>query len=184
MNRTNSRYLDVLTFRPSEGRTVKQSENSILLVDPVILPELHHLQIDRLNEVSDKECLFYPTGHKNKNMKRQMEESIRQYKTTGDIHLKSKTKTFVKSFGLKQKELSQSNLMATRGNTKPRQTLFYTRPSDPSTNECKKLIQGCRNNEERMDDILGVKVTGLDVCKKLFILLILYLNKIIILLIQ
>lgn len=164
MNRANSRYLDVLTFRPSEGRSVKLTNNNLLLVDPIVLPELHHLQIDRLNEVSkDKECLFYPTGHKNKNMKRHMEESIRQYKTTGDIHLKTKTKTFTKSFGLKQKELEKANLLATRNNAKPRQTLFYTRPSDPQTNECKKLIQRCRNNEERMDDILGIKVSGLDV---------------------
>jgi len=72
------RYMDVLTVRPSQGalnRTI--APHTKLLVEPVVLPDMTHLSVDDANEVHES-CVFYPTGQKNVNMRRTMEEMVRK----------------------------------------------------------------------------------------------------------
>ena len=51
--------------------------HSCLLVEPVVLPEMTHLSVDESLAVSEN-CIFYPTGKKNVNMRRTMEETVRK----------------------------------------------------------------------------------------------------------
>jgi len=74
----NVRYMDVLTMRPSQGAMDKTiAAHTKLLVEPLVLPDMSHLSVDEANEVHEA-CVFYPTGHKNVNMRRTMEEMIRK----------------------------------------------------------------------------------------------------------
>jgi len=45
-------------------------------VEPVVLPDMQHLSVDTKDEVTES-CLFYPTGQKNKNMRRDLEVAVR-----------------------------------------------------------------------------------------------------------
>lgn len=82
-----TRYMDVLTIRSSQkssalsqtgvagSRTSKS--HALLLVEPIVLPDMNHLTVDDAHEVNAP-CLFYPTGAKNMSMRRSMEDMVRK----------------------------------------------------------------------------------------------------------
>lgn len=75
---TKTKYMDVLTVRNSQGTTGKdRAPHAQLLVEPVVLPDMTHLSVDDTLEVHES-CVFYPTGQKNCNMRRTMEEMVRK----------------------------------------------------------------------------------------------------------
>lgn len=84
MNKTqsNTRYMDVLTVRPSTGASRGNTGNgrttphSSLLVEPIVLPDMQHVSVDLKEDITES-CLFYPTGQKNKNMRRELEVAVR-----------------------------------------------------------------------------------------------------------
>jgi len=70
--------MDVLTIRPSQAAVDKTvAPHAKLLVEPVVLPDMSHLSVDEADEVHEA-CIFYPTGQKNVNMRRTMEEMVRK----------------------------------------------------------------------------------------------------------
>jgi hypothetical protein len=71
------RYLDVMTVRTSQGTLKQSAPHAQLLVEPIVLPDMTHLTVDDTLEVHES-CVFYPTGQKNKNMRRTMEEMVRK----------------------------------------------------------------------------------------------------------
>ena len=58
------RYMDVMAVRSSSKGTNTQH----LLVEPLVLPDMDHVDVEQTAEISDK-CLFYPSGKKNKNLR-------------------------------------------------------------------------------------------------------------------
>lgn len=69
---TNHRYLDVMTVRSSAqaGKSSSFRPNatnpnhhaSLLLIEPIVMPNLDHISID--HEINTSEpCLFYPNGN-------------------------------------------------------------------------------------------------------------------------
>lgn len=58
------RYMDVMAIRSSS----KANKTHQLLVEPLVLPEMDHVDVEQTAEISDK-CLFYPSGKKNKNLR-------------------------------------------------------------------------------------------------------------------
>jgi hypothetical protein len=70
------RYLDVMTTRSSHGKSITNSSaHSQLLVEPVLMPSLSHVNIDPPNEAKQT-CLFYPTGEKNTNLRKEIEQTV------------------------------------------------------------------------------------------------------------
>ncbi len=56
---------------------VKKSSSShnSLLIEPILLPNLQHVHIDNPQDLEES-CLFYPNGHKNRNIRREIESSV------------------------------------------------------------------------------------------------------------
>ena len=81
------RYLDVMTTRPSHGKSIQSAgPHSQLLVEPVIIPNLSHVNIDHMNEAKQS-CLFYPTGEKNTNLLKEVEQTVLKHnKLLQDSH--------------------------------------------------------------------------------------------------
>ena len=76
--KAKTKYMDVLTVRNSQGTTTRdRAPHAQLLVEPVVLPDMQHLSVDDTLEVHES-CVFYPTGQKNCNMRRTMEEMVRK----------------------------------------------------------------------------------------------------------
>lgn len=46
-----------------------------LLIEPILLPNMQHVHVDSQQDLEES-CLFYPTGHKNKNIRREIENSV------------------------------------------------------------------------------------------------------------
>lgn len=77
--RSSSRYLDMMTVRPSEGKITKtNASHQSLLIEPVLLPNLEHIHVDVSNSQSEN-CLFYPNGHKNRNMRKEIENTVKRH---------------------------------------------------------------------------------------------------------
>jgi hypothetical protein len=57
--------------------SVKRSTatHSTLLIEPILLPNLQHVHIDNPQDLEES-CLFYPNGHKNRNIRREIESSV------------------------------------------------------------------------------------------------------------
>lgn len=74
MNRT--RYLDVMTVSASHGSTLSKDSHQQLFVEPVLLPNMSHLKVDKATEAADS-CLFYPSGEKSVQMKSAIDNAVR-----------------------------------------------------------------------------------------------------------
>jgi hypothetical protein len=48
-----SRYLDVMTVSASHGSTLNKESHQMLFVEPVILPNMSHLKVDKATEASE-----------------------------------------------------------------------------------------------------------------------------------
>lgn len=66
---------------PSMGSSVipstnpESSQHSNLLIEPILLPNMQHVHVDSQQDLEES-CLFYPTGHKNKNIRREIENAV------------------------------------------------------------------------------------------------------------
>lgn len=77
---TNHRYLDVMTMHSTAsavtvGRQKQNQQHSSLLIEPVMLPNMDHIQLDSERNLAEP-CLFYPNGEKNKNLRREIENTV------------------------------------------------------------------------------------------------------------
>eukprot|EP01038_Epipyxis_sp_PR26KG_P011688 gene11688-15650_t len=85
-SKSNSRYLDVITVRSSLGNhshssadKAKQSSHTKLLIEPVLLPDLDHIHLDKSATITNDSCLFYPNGEKSKSMRYEINCLVKDY---------------------------------------------------------------------------------------------------------
>jgi len=145
MNRSS--YLDVVTVRQSHGMSRRpKTQHCKLLVEPVMLPEMQHLTVDDSREVSET-CLFYPTGHKNINMRRSMEEIVRKVMQTDKVPRPTLKTLTVLTPKRKKKVLDA---------TMPVQPLFYSKRASASATEDEMAdLLGCKKrNEAKLRGVL------------------------------
>lgn len=76
MSKQSQRYLDIMTIRASNGSTMSTESHQKLFIEPICVPNMNHLSVDDIEEAKDS-CLFYPTGHKNRQMKLEIEATVR-----------------------------------------------------------------------------------------------------------
>ena len=142
------RYLDVLTIRPSHGKSsvVNKNSHSSLLIEPVLLPNLEHLNMDPLPEIQHN-CLFYPNGDKNKNMRNEIEQSIKKHQAS-ILEETLANEPIIKNKYRKFKTNKYKNV-------KSIEPLFYSKQSDENT---KDLIKSIKSNESKLQGIIQVRV--------------------------
>lgn len=46
-----------------------------LLIEPILLPDMQHVHVDNPQDLEES-CLFYPNGHKNRNIRREIESAV------------------------------------------------------------------------------------------------------------
>jgi hypothetical protein len=74
-----NRYLDMMTVRPSQGKITKSGDtHHSMLIEPILLPNLEHIHVD-VSHSQTENCLFYPNGHKNRNMRKEIESTVKRH---------------------------------------------------------------------------------------------------------
>ena len=146
--------MDVLTLRSSQkadalskiglgGSARANREHTKLLVEPILLPDMNHLAVDDAREVNPP-CLFYPTGAKNGNMRRSMEDMVRK------VHAPDKPLTFTKSSTVlaqpKKKKVLDPNM--------PVEPLVYLRRAETDA-DVQYLLQKKTINERALKSTTG-----------------------------
>lgn len=79
-----SRYLDVMTVSASHGSTLSKGGHQMLFVEPVILPNMSHLKVDKATEAAES-CLFYPSGEKSVQMRSEIDAAVRNINSEAEI---------------------------------------------------------------------------------------------------
>lgn len=140
------RYLDVMTTRPSHGKSIStNSTHSLLLVEPVLIPNLSHVNIEPPNEAKQS-CLFYPTGEKNTNLRKEIEHVVlkhNQLLQESQIANMRKVKNKYRVF----KEDKYANAKGP--------PLFYTKASDDST---EALIRSMAMGNDKISSTVRVRL--------------------------
>ena len=139
-------YMDVTTLRNSSALSRRNTEDvphTSLLREPVTVPYMAHVEVDSPEKLRDS-CLFYPTGGKNQNMRRTIENSLRQ----------SKNFTVEKyEVALIPKKRRPKPVEAV---PHPRSQLFFGRGKlTQADREIKNLISRSREVESRLDRTLS-----------------------------
>jgi hypothetical protein len=55
----------------------------------VLLPALHHVDVDN-PQTLEESCLFYPNGHKNRNIRREIESAVVKHHVLENSRMKTK----------------------------------------------------------------------------------------------
>jgi hypothetical protein len=168
---SSHRYLDVLTTRSSQGvrsaltsspttknpstylhgephslsrpETSNKSSHRQLLIEPVLLPNLQHVNVDSLQDLEEN-CLFYPDGHKNKNIRREIESSVVKHHILENSKMKTgKTKD---RFRVVRKD-AYANAKGP--------PLFYGKEKDP---EVADLLKQIRSKERKIVNTVQVHI--------------------------
>jgi hypothetical protein len=124
-------YFSYICFYELTITIVDVDYHSNLLVDPVTLPEMSHLDIPSLN--AEKSRVFYETGEKNSTLSRQIDITFRN---THPIDVTPDIKV-VRSKAKPKRELVI---------TKPKEKLFYGKKADKATED---MIASIRKNEAK-----------------------------------
>jgi hypothetical protein len=113
-----SRYLDVMTVSASHGSTLSKSRHQMLFVEPIILPNLSHLKVDKATEAAES-CLFYPSGQKSVAMRSEIDAAVRginsetaieaALQTMSNSRPKSNRESIIVPFNNTSKKSSRSN---------------------------------------------------------------------------
>ena len=140
--------MDVMTIRSSQKGGLSTSQNATasrvnnkdhtkLLVEPIVLPDMNHLQVDDAREVNQT-CLFYPTGHKNNSMRRSMEDTVRKVHAVDKPFYPKRSSTILTA-PKKKKVLDP---------TMPTEPLVYTR-AVPETDKGVAFLMGRKKINEQ-----------------------------------
>ena len=174
MNPMPSRYLDVLTIRSnSVNKMADRNNKHNLLYEPVVLPNLQHLQIDKLHGEVVEDCMFYPTGESNRSMRRTMELAIRDCNNV-DKPIKLPNESLALTIGksenyasskkgnngkgnVRRETLKPSNIIKKEQTKLRRQPLYHVRGSDNNTLVLKNMIDKVRENEDKLINIVVTK---------------------------
>jgi len=154
----SGRYMDVLTMRSTQkadalskigqsGSSRTNRDHTKLLVEPVLLPDLNHLAVDDAREV-DPPCLFYPTGAKNTNMRRSMEDMVRK------VNAPDKPLHFTKSSTVlaqpKKKKVLDPNM--------PVEPLVYSRRTETDADVQYLLSRKGQNERNLISTVKGLNI--------------------------
>jgi hypothetical protein len=117
----------ISTDVPAHGR---------LLVEPILLPSLRHVHVESQQDLEES-CLFYPNGHKNRNIRREIESNMvkQHFLENCRSSLSKKPKT---RYRLARKDAYES----AKG-----PPLFYSKPADPVMQQ---LYSSVRDAEGRI----------------------------------
>mmetsp|Transcript_13634 Transcript_13634/g.20444 ORF Transcript_13634/g.20444 Transcript_13634/m.20444 type:complete len:144 (-) Transcript_13634:189-620(-) len=140
----NSRYLDVMTVRPSQAASSADVKNphSSLLIEPILMPNLQHIELESSQEFRQN-CLFYPNGSKNKQMRKEIESTTKKYESiSSGINREVKPD--------KYRVVKKDKYANVKG-----PPLFYTKKSDPETIE---LIKSVKINEIKIAGTVQLKL--------------------------
>jgi hypothetical protein len=139
-------YLDVITVRTSNGAVNRstKSAHSNLLIEPVLLPNLDHIQLDKPKEISNDNCLFYPSGHKSRGMKREIEVKVKTYLLNDAPLIKEKRKPI--------KVISNDFDKFAHVKSPP---LYYSKKKDVETEQ---LIKNVRDNIDKINGTVNIRI--------------------------
>ena len=167
---STNRYLDVLTIRSNSTTKVSTTTigaNHNLLFEPVMLPNLQHLALDKLDGEVAEDCMFYPTGESNRSMRRTMELAIRSCNPVNK-NISKNDSTLSLSIGksdsdvLPRASTSNGKVMRKRSTIRPssivakeaakplRKPLYHVRGLDNNTLVLKDMIERVRDNENKL----------------------------------
>lgn len=158
-----TRYLDVLTIRSNATTKVSASTNNShsashnLLYEPIILPNLQHLAVDKLDGEVAEDCMFYPTGESNRSMRRTMELAIRSCNPVKPYHANEMSLSIGRGdsdlLASKAIPLKPSSIMTKERMKPPRQPLFHVRGNDNNTQVLKEMLEKVRVNESKLEKV-------------------------------
>jgi len=142
-------YMNVATLRNPKCMTSRPNEavpHSSLLREPITIPYMAHVDVDSPEKLRES-CMFYPTGEKNLNMRRTIQNSLR-----------ASTNFTVERFA-EASPPKERRIRVKEAVPHPRSKLFYGR-GKPSK-DLQSLISRSRNVESRLDRTL-LELEGLN----------------------
>lgn len=117
--------------------------HSSLLIEPILLPNLQHVHVDTVQDLEES-CLFYPDGHKNRNIRREIESSVIKHHILENNkvkHVKTKDR-----YRIVRKDIYRD----VKG-----PPLYYTKKEDA---EMKDLLKTIRNKESKIVSTVQVRI--------------------------
>jgi len=117
--------------------------HSSLLIEPILLPNLQHVNVDNLQDLEES-CLFYPDGHKNRNIRREIENNVVKHHMLEN----SRIKTVVKKdhYRITPKDPYAD----VKGHS-----LYFTKKKDP---EVQQLLKDVRAKEKKILNTTQVRL--------------------------
>lgn len=140
-----SRYLDVMTVRPSQAAALHDSKtpHSSLLIEPILMPNLQHIEIDPTANEFKQNCLFYPNGTKNKHMRKEIESTTKKYELASMERETEKKKD-------KYRIIKKDKYADVKS-----PPLFYTRKGDA---EIVNLLKSVKDNENKITGTVSLRL--------------------------
>jgi hypothetical protein len=125
--------------------TVKKnvSTHSTLLIEPILLPNLQHVHIDTPQDLEES-CLFYPNGHKNRNIRREIESSMIKH------HILENSKIKTTKLKSKFRVVPKDPYADAKG-----PPLFYGREPDK---DMAQLLKSVREKEKQIVGTIQVRI--------------------------
>lgn len=175
----SGRYMDVFTIRSSGGRAIKHNERSNtmdygkLLVEPIVLPDMAHIAVEHREEIADV-CYFYPSGKKNKNMRGEMANAIREVyaishsnTNNNSIDNSSQQNSFIENphmYDSIMQSNNQQQIMKKKKSSRTGKTrselnpLVHSRRKDEQHDSIKQLLSSVRTKQAKMVALTTLKV--------------------------
>lgn len=130
------------------GATTQNVKKSLtahnsLLIEPILLPNLQHVHIDNPQDLEES-CLFYPNGHKNRNIRREIESSVVKHHIIENNKLKPPVKKN------KYRVLPKDPYANAKG-----PPLYYGREKDHDTED---MLKSLRSKEHKIVSTVQVQI--------------------------
>ena len=119
------------------------SGHNKLLIEPILLPNLQHVHVDNPQDLEES-CLFYPNGHKNRNIRREIESNIVKH------HIIENNRMRTIKMKNKYRVIPKDIYADVKG-----PPLYYTKGKD---NEAEELIKSIRNKEHKIISTVQVRI--------------------------
>lgn len=134
-----------MTVRTSQGGVKQDTKtpHSSLLIEPVLLPNLDFINIEPQKNLAEP-CLFYPNGEKNKNLRREIENTVVKH------HLIQHSQHVPKKYKTKFRLKPVDKYADVKG-----PPLYYTKKPDPSTEDV--LLQ-MRRTEHKIHSTVQIRL--------------------------
>lgn len=140
-----STYITAQTHQLQGGALVRQSPttHNKLLIEPILLPNLQHVHVDNPQDLEES-CLFYPNGHKNKNIRREIESNVVKH------HIIENNRMKIPEKKNKYRVIPKDIYADVKG-----PPLYYTKPKDKETED---LLKTVRNKEHKIISTVQVRI--------------------------